>query len=183
MTKKLTILVILLGSSGKLSKDFKEYLFPALHQRFEVRLREVMMQSMFALSQKIWCHGQNFKQSLQPLRSKIGTSWDIGIGINIGIMIHQRVNWYYQSVSLLCPTGSFTLSLSLVTCRSDLVCVFLLPPPSTVSIYPSLYRVVPNLFLSLYVFLRSCLCSFLCSFLCSCSCSYSSQFDRIYPSV
>ena len=37
---RLEKLVILPGSSGKLSKDFKEFLFPALHQRFEVRLRE-----------------------------------------------------------------------------------------------------------------------------------------------
>ena len=37
---ELPILVILPGSSGKLSKDFKEFLLPELHQRFEVRLRE-----------------------------------------------------------------------------------------------------------------------------------------------
>ena len=40
VTKKLPILLILPGSGGKLSKDFKELLLPALHQRFEVRLRK-----------------------------------------------------------------------------------------------------------------------------------------------
>ena len=37
---ELPILVILPGSSGKLSKDFKEFLLPELHQRFDVRLRD-----------------------------------------------------------------------------------------------------------------------------------------------
>ena len=37
---RLEKLVILPGSSEKLNKDFTEFLLPALHQRFEVRLRE-----------------------------------------------------------------------------------------------------------------------------------------------
>jgi len=38
--KKKPVLVILPGSSGKLSNDFKEFLVPVLHRRFEVRLRD-----------------------------------------------------------------------------------------------------------------------------------------------
>ena len=45
----------------------------------------------------------------------------------------------------------------LFVCDSDLVRVRLLPPPpSTVSIDPSLYRVVPDLSLPLYMSFRSC---------------------------
>ena len=125
----------------------------------------------------------------------------------------------YLSVALSCRTGSFPLSLRVIlrstisfypslyhvvpdlfvvslnlSCRSDLVCVCVLlrstvstdpsrhsdlvrvllsPPPSTVSIDPSLNRFVPDLFVSFYVPFRSCLC------LCSCS----SPFDRSYTSV
>ena len=96
----------------------------------------------------------------------------IGIGIIIGIIIHHRINWYYYnsphpfdciylSVSLLCHIGSFTLSLSLslFICHSDRFRVLLLSPPSTISFYPSLYRVVPDLFFSLFVWLQSFSCS------------------------
>ena len=55
----------------------------------------------------------------------------------------------YRSVSLSFLTGYFPLSLHVVP---DPVRVLLLPP-STVSIDPSLYRVVPDLF----VFLALCL--------------------------
>ena len=76
----------------------------------------------------------------------------------IGVINHHRVGWYYhprhpfdriyQPVSLLRCTGSFPLSL--FTCRSDLVRVRVLLR-STVSIDSSLYRVVPDIFLSLYM--------------------------------
>ena len=52
----------------------------------------------------------------------------------------------YQSVSLSFCTGSFLLSLRLVLC-------------STVSIDPSLYRVIRYLVSSLYVLFRPCCCS------------------------
>ena len=73
----------------------------------------------------------------------------------------------YRSVSL----SSHRISFPLFTCCFDPFLVLLLPPPSPVSIDPSLFSVVPDLFSSLYVLFRSC------------SCSCSSRFDCIYLSV
>ena len=60
----------------------------------------------------------------------------------------------YQAVSLMRRPGSFSLSyFSPTPPRFNLVHVHVLlfPPPSPVSIDPSLYRVVPDLFLSFYM--------------------------------
>ena len=54
-----------------------------------------------------------------------------------------------RSISLSCRTGSFPISLSLFMCRSSFDDVRVLLH-STVSIDPSLYRVVPDNFVSLY---------------------------------
>ena len=61
-----------------------------------------------------------------------------GIGI-IPVVARETVSIHpfdcnYLFVSLMCRTG----------------CVLLPPPPSTVSIYPSLYCIIPDLFLTLY---------------------------------
>ena len=101
----------------------------------------------------------------------------ISIAIIIDIIVHKRINWYCKSVSLFCPTGSFThthsLSLSLSLYVSFRSCLF----SSSSSVFNHIYLSVSltfrtgSFFFSLYVSLRSC------------SCSCSSRFDRIYPSV
>ena len=69
----------------------------------------------------------------------------------------------YLSIRLFDASSRIFSSLSLSLIRvlllpplSELVHVLLLPPPSTVSIYSSLNRVVPDLFVSFYVPFRSC---------------------------
>ena len=94
---------------------------------------------------------------------------------------YRSFYFIYLSVVLSCRTGSFPLSLRVVL-------------RLTVSFYPSLYHVVPDLFVvSLKVPFRSCLCLSSSSSnriyrsvspfrSCSCS-SSSSSFDRIHRSV
>ena len=112
----------------------------------------------------------------------------------IVVVLHHKTNIHdhpprpfhriYQSVSLMRRPGSFTLSL--FTFCSDLVRVLLLPPPpSTVSIDPSLYYCVVRDFSSLFMWIRLCLVSydiFFPLFTCP-SRSCSSPFNRINLSV
>ena len=84
------------------------------------------------------------------------------------------------------------LSICIHTKRSDpneCVRVLRLPPPSIVSIDPSLNCVILDLFVSLKVPFRSCLCLCVVPILFVCRCDLvrvrvgCSPFDRIYPSV
>ena len=101
---------------------------------------------------------QRFKPNLFSINSFVESHNNICL---LYFVLFDRI---FRSVSLSCCTGSIRLSLHVVgilfvfvsvfvfVCRCDLVpvCVLVVLCP-TVSIYPSLYCVIPDLFLSLYV--------------------------------
>ena len=81
-----------------------------------------------------------------------------------------------QSVSLLCPTGYFTLSLSLYVSFRSCLC-----SSSSSSSFNHIYNQIffslsLSFFLSLFVSFRSCLCS-------SCSSSFNRIYNRIFSSL
>ena len=129
------------------------------------------------------------KQTIQSIQQLL-----VLVLVVVQLIVLLLVNYYYhsphpfnriyQSISLLCRTGSFTLSLSLFflslfTCRSDLVCVLLSPPPSIVYIYPSLYIVSHRIFPSLF----TCCCGRVLARVLYLSVSSYSYLPDLFPSL